>query len=168
MKKNTFYLVTGVIFQHVTPFGVGFGPQGAVPILKEVINQIMFSGVIDTSADEGALLDHFGVSVIRLNEYGRGKVCFTKTYDANPAVKIGYVLYSQDNADTLWVGKWSFGTDEGLVRMNLCEVNKDAYYNPYKAYEELNVFLDAENLPAVFSAPPLPRPTGQPIDDLPF
>lgn len=181
METGKFYLIIGVFFQQKNLTIAIYGQA----LMQTVIEHCVFSGVIATDHNMGALTDHYGSSNVFIklldnSEDNKRKLLFIKSYDKDPGVEIEYELYS-DSDNGAWIGKWTHKDLGGLVKMNSIEITPEKYFNWKEAHSDLLKYipeeeipikindLDIENIPGYFNENKDEENTDSAsYDDLPF
>ncbi len=160
MEHSQFYLVIGSYFQQKDVPGLGFDQQYSQrAVMQTIVENTMFSGVIDMSERIGAFQDRIGnsdIEIISLEQketvkgFFKEKLSFAKTYEGRMGHTIYYQVFTegQKSNHQEWFGKWKYGDTEGLVRLWTIENKKD-FSDWRKVSETLKLlhFLPEDEIP---------------------
>lgn len=128
MEKKLF-LIQGLFFANDYIMGISHDPEiGERATINQAMFRTMFAGVIRFSEDypggEGALLDHYGTSILSEVELTDDKLSFKKRYDHRRDI----ILYELNKSGDCWAGSYSgnaVGT--GAVKCQLLPIGEDFF-----------------------------------------
>jgi hypothetical protein len=127
--KNKLFLIQGLFFANDYIMGISHDPKiGERATINQAMFRTMFAGVIKFSencpAGEGALLDHYGSSIIFEIELTDNKLSFKKRYDHRRDV----ILYELEKTDNCWMGSYSGNmVGMGAVKCQLLPVDEEFF-----------------------------------------
>ncbi|HRH30612.1 MAG TPA: hypothetical protein PK886_00905 [Candidatus Paceibacterota bacterium] len=140
MTNQKFYLITGLFFQEDTALGIGMDPQiGERATIQKVIKHALFSGVIDTQSNVGALQDHYGTSNLIIKELKDDSIEFIKTYDRQ-GHSFTYHFFKNDDGE--YIGYWENKKMKmrGLARCTIKGIDPTEFFQYKDIPEKLKKF----------------------------
>jgi hypothetical protein len=129
--KSKMYLVQGMFFTEERIMAIGFDSEiKERAMMKLAISRAMFSGIIKLPEGEengeGALLDHYGESIltnVKLSNEN-GTVTFSKRYNG----RSDFIKYFLKRENAFWVGYYQgSATGKGAVRCILSPIDKEFF-----------------------------------------